>query len=112
MFYHKIIFLLLFSLSLFALDNQIESDKLFKYSDLKVNESVSLYAGKTYTQQFEKDEGYSVGVLLRRDKKSDTEFGLGYIQPCAQIDSLWNASAPRLDAEKEDGMLLFMSYFF
>ncbi len=112
MIYKKMMFLLLFSLPLFALEGSAKSDVLVEYSDMKVNETVSLYAGKAYTQHFEKDEGYSVGVLLKKDKRSDTEFGVGYIQPCAQIDSIWNTSVPKLDTKKEEGMLLFMSYFF
>jgi len=112
MFYKKMIFLALFSLSLFASDKVVEPDVLFEYSNVKVNENISLYAGKTYTQQFEKDEGYSIGVLLRKNKEASAEFGVGYIQPCAQVDALWNLSASKLDTQKKEGMLLFMSYFF
>lgn len=111
MVYKKIILLCALSLSLFAVDNT-KSDGLFEYSDVNVNEGVSLYAGKTYMGYFEDSQGYSVGVLLHEDRKADTEFGVGYIQPCAQIDALWNTTLPQLDTKKEEGVLFFMSYFF
>ncbi len=110
--YKKIILLCLSSLSLYALDAELKKKELFDYSDLRINSSMSFYAGKIYMQQFNENQSYSTGVLLHDDKNASTEFGFGYMQPSTQIDAIWNSTIQKNEAAKEEGILFFMNYNF
>lgn len=110
--YKKIILALLSSLSLYAAEAELSKKELFDYSDLRINSSMSFYAGKVYMQQFKENQSYSTGFLLHDDKNASTEFGFGYTQPSTQIDAIWNSTIPKNEAEKEEGILFFMNCNF
>lgn len=110
--YKKIILAFLSSLSLFAAEAELNKKELFGYSNLRINSSMSVYAGKVYMQQFHENQSYSTGFLLHDDKNASTEFGFGYTQPSKQIDAIWNSTIPKNEAEKEEGILFFMNYNF
>jgi len=110
MIYKKIILICLLSASLYASDEEVGD--LFDYSCIGVNDSVSVYAGRVYMQNFKNEYAYSVGLLLHDDKRSKTDYGVGYMQPSDEIDSLLISSPDAIDPKKEEGMLFFMNYHF
>ena len=108
--YKKIILIFVLALSLYASDEK--KHDLFNYSYVCVNDSLNFYAGKVYMQNFQDDNAYSVGLLLHEDKNVKTDFGLGYMQPTDQIDSLLISSVDKTGSAKEEGVLFFMNYHF
>ena len=109
---YKIFFIVLFASLVFADDTKVsETEEIFKYSSVHLNENISLYAAEVYMNQIEKKSSYSVGVLLNSDKKMSAEFGLGYLKAAA--DSMVLLSSTRtLEKEANDGILFFMNYKF
>ena len=110
--YKKIILALFTSLSLFAADAELNKKELFDYANLRINSSMSFYAGKVYMQQFNESQSYSTGFLLHDDKSAGTEFGFGYMQPSRQIEAIWNSTIPKNEEEKDEGIIFFMNYSF
>ncbi|MBE0499544.1 MAG: hypothetical protein IBX43_09960 [Campylobacterales bacterium] len=110
--YKKISLVLLSSLSLYAAEAELNKKELFDYANLRINSSMSFYAGKIYMQQFNENQSYSTGFLLHDEKNASAEFGFGYMQPSTQIDAIWNSAIPKNEAQKEEGILFFMNYNF
>jgi hypothetical protein len=111
MHYKKLIWLCLFPLFLFASDKKVNTKELFEYSSLQINDIVSVYAAKTNMQNFEDDKAYSIG-LMHQSKDTNTDVGIGYMQPVDQIATLLDPTAFKTLSQQEDGMLFFMNYHF
>lgn len=112
MFYKKIILLFLLPLCVYAADAKTERKELLDYSDIYINNKIGFYAARVYMQHFDTEQAYSIGMLLHKEKNASTEFGFGYMQPSAQIDSMLNSSFLSSNGTKEEGMLFFMHYHF
>ena len=112
MFYKKIVLLFLLSLSLYANGDDVETKELLEYTHVHVNGGMSFYAAEVYMKNFEDDRSYSVGLLLRNEKNTDTEFGIGYMKSGSNINSLLSELPQNLDINKDGGMLMFLNYKF
>jgi hypothetical protein len=110
-YYKKIILLFLLPFFLFASDKKVNTKELFAYSSLQINNSVSVYAAKTNMKNFEDDHSYSIG-FLHQSKGSNTEVGVGYMQPVDQIDALLNPTAFKTLSQQDEGVLFFMNCHF
>jgi len=111
MYYKKIFLLCLLPLFLFASEKKVDTKELFEYSSIQINNSVSVYAAKTNMQNFEVDNAYSIG-LMHQSKDSNTDVGIGYMQPVDQITALLDPTAFKTFSQQEEGMLFFMNYHF
>jgi hypothetical protein len=109
---YKLLFITLFSISLYANENELlEKEDLFKYSSLHINDTVSFYAAQLHMDSIEDENAYSIGLLLKPEIKSDTEFGVGYIKTTDETNLL--TTNPRtLNQEDDEGVLFFMNYKF
>lgn len=111
MYYKKIILLCLLPFFLFASENKVDRKELLKYSSLPINQSVHVYAAKTYMQNFKDDNAYSVG-LMHQSKGSSTEFAVGYMQPVDQVNALLDPVAFKTLSQQDKGVLFFMNCHF
>lgn len=89
-----------------------EDKEVLAYSDMYINNTLSLYAGKINMDYFNDSDAYSIGLLLQEDKTSDIKFGLGYTQPASNFDFLSEAYIDKLYVKEDDGVLFFMNYNF
>ena len=112
MLHKKLIILYVLIISLHGSETKEHKQELLDYSHIYVNDSLSFYAAKVNIQNFQDDQAYSVGLLLQKDDGTNTDYGIGYMQPCEQIDSLLGAPAPGYEDRKDDGILFFMNYHF
>lgn len=126
MFYKKLIFIYLLSISLYANDentdiqqsvsvdskNIYKQKELFEYSNISINNTLSFYAAKVYMKNFEENHGYSIGLLSHEDESTGTGFGVGYMKSSSEVYSLLDKSPQDLNSNSDDGVLFFMNYKF
>jgi len=109
---YKLFFIALLSLSLSADDTKpAQTEELFKYSSLTINDNVSFYAAEVYMNNIEEENTYSVGLLLHAENRDDAEFGMGYMKVSQENAFSYDISKP-LETEGDDGILFFMNYKF
>jgi hypothetical protein len=111
MYYKTMILLCLLPLFLFASDKKVDTKELFDYSSLPIKNSVCIYAAKVNMQNFEDDNAYSIG-FLHQSRDSNTEMGVGYMQPVDQVNALLDPAAFKTLSQQDDGVLFFMNYHF
>lgn len=105
MVYKKALLFLILSVSLFGSD--LTNKKEFvEYSQFEVNNNLSVYAGEVNMKHFREEDVYSVGLLLHNNKKTHTDFGVGYVQPSSKIDLL-SQNELALNTTKEDSKMIF-----
>jgi len=105
-----VITLLLFPLAIWA--ESPDEREVLEYSDLHINNTLSLYAGKINMDYFDDSDAYSVGVLLKEDTDSNMQFALGYAQPVSNFDFFSEANIDKLHVKKDEGILFFVNCNF
>lgn len=96
---------------LYGADDYTKATEPYVYSNFYMSDEVSLYLGKMNTQYFEDKEVYSVGVLLHEQSDSKIVYGVGYVQPCSQVESFLDNSLEK-EEEKQEGIHFHISYKF
>ena len=103
----KIVFILIFSISLFGAEKAERKDFL-QYSKVVINDNISVYAAEVDMKHYEQDEMYSVGLLLNSSKESDLNFAVGYAHPSYTMGFL----SEERTSSKDDTVVCYMNYSF
>jgi len=108
----NLLLLLILSLTLSAENKTYEIEDVLQYSDIKIKDSLSLYAGKINMDFFDESKAYSIGLIFDENEAHNMHYGLGYIQPSSKFNIFTDEYAQGIDQEKEDGVVFFMNYNF
>ena len=111
MFYKKMILIYVLTFCLYAEEDYTKVAEPYTYSNFYMNDELSFYLGKMSTQYSEDRGVYSVGFLIHEQSDAKVVYGVGYVQPCSQVESILDDSIQKAD-EKQDGIHFHISYKF
>jgi len=91
---------------------ELEEKEVLEYSNLYINNSLSLYAGKVNMEYFDNSDAYCVGFLLQDEEASNVKLAFGYTQPASNFDIFSEKYAEQINLQKDDGILFYINYNF
>ena len=104
----NLVVMFVLSISLFGVD---KTEDFVEYSQLSINSNLSVYAAEVNMKHV-RDDMYSIGLLIHNEKKSGTDFGVGYVQPSNEIGLFSGNELASNDTGGDSKMIFFMNCSF